>query len=418
MFGLQVLLARLLGLEAYGSYIYAFSLMTLLSVLLKLGLDAATVRFIPAYRVRGEWGLVRGLLRRTLQIQTASSLVGALLMLLVIWGVRRRLDLDLYHTLLAAAPLLPLMTLQFLAEARLRAFSHVTLGRVPQEIVQPLGLAALVYAGLLLGDGEVSGPAAMVYTLAATTCAVCLAFFLSRRALPREVLASAPEHDSRHWMGTALQLSFVASGLVVIAQIDVLLSGYYLGTASAGAYAVASRISRLVPFGLTAVNLAVSPMISRLWAEQRHAELQRLVTLAAAGILVTTLPVAVVCAVFADPILGLFGEEFSGARIALLVLVFGRTFGAFSGSTSLLLTMTGHQVLVAKVVGASAAVDLMLHVILVPRFGILGAATATSVTMVVWNAALVFFVFRRMRIDPTVLSLLSRRNWRPESPSA
>jgi len=72
------------------------------------------------------------------------------------------------------------------------------------------------------------------------------------------------------------------------------------------------------------------------------------------------------------------------------------------------------QLVVAKVVGASAAIDLVLHVILVPRLGILGAAIATSTTMVLWNGALVFFVFRRMRLDPTALSLLSRRNWRPE----
>ncbi|MHC4225731.1 MAG: oligosaccharide flippase family protein, partial [Planctomycetota bacterium] len=54
-FGLQVLLARVLGLGPYGDYIYAFALVTLLSVLLKLGLDSATLRFLPPYLVRGEW---------------------------------------------------------------------------------------------------------------------------------------------------------------------------------------------------------------------------------------------------------------------------------------------------------------------------------------------------------------------------
>lgn len=411
-FGLQVLLARLLGLGPYGDYIYAFSLVTLLAVLLKLGLDVVTIRFVPTYWVRSEWGLMRGLLRRTVQLQAVSSLAGALLMLLVVWSVRRRLALDLFHTLLVAAPLLPLLTLQFLAEARLRALSRVTLGRIPQEIFQPLAVVALVYAGLLLSDGGVSAPAAMAYTLTATAAAVVLGFVLFWGIVPRDVNAAAPQHRTRHWMRTAIQLSLVASGFVVIAQIDVLLAGYFLGTKSAGAYSVASRISRLVTFGLTAVNLAVSPMIPTLWAEQRHAELQRLVTLAAAGILLTTLPVAVACAVFGDPLLSLFGEEFAGARVALIVLVVGRAFSALSGSTSLLLTMTGHQVLVAKVVGASAAVDILLHIVLVPRFGILGAATATTATMVLWNVALVYCVFNRMRINPTVLSLLSRQNWR------
>ena len=339
------------------------------------------------------------------------SLAGALLMLLVVWGIRSRLELNLYHTLLAAAPLLPLLALQFLAEARLRAFGYVTLSRMPQEIFQPPAVAALVYGGLLFGKGEVNAPAAMVYTLAATTAAVCLAFVLFRGSVPEEVGAAPPEYRTRDWMTTAVQLSLVASGLILIAEIDVLVSGYFLGTTQAGAYAVASRASRLVPFGLTAVNLAVAPMIPRLWAEQRHADLQRIVTLAACGILLTTAPVAILFSVFSRELLALFGTSFLDARSALLVLILGRTFGALCGSTNLLLSMTGHQIVVAKVVGVSAALDLLLHLVLVPRFGILGAATATSVTMAIWNVALVVFSFRRMRVDPTVFSMLSRRNW-------
>jgi O-antigen/teichoic acid export membrane protein len=411
-FGLQVLLARLLGVGPYGDYIYAFSVVTFLSGLLKLGLDATTVRFLSTYRASGKWGLIRGFLRRTLQLQTASALAGTLLMLLVVWLLGGRLDLDLKHTLLLSALVLPALTLQFLAEARLRALSRVALGRIPQEIIQPILVGALVAGALLLTRGEVDAPTAMTATLLAVSSAVALGFVLFRAFVPREVLAAAPEYQTRHWTKTAVQLSLVASGFVVLAQIDVLLSGYYLGTAQAGTYSVASRISRLVPFGLTAVNLAISPMISRLWEEQRHSELQRIVTLAAAGIILTTLPVSLVCAIFAEPLLSLFGDDFAGARGALIVLVLGRTFGAFSGPTSLLLTMTGRQMLVVKVLGVSAAIDIALHVVLLPRFGIMGAAAATTITLVVWNVILTWFVFRRMRLDPTIVSLLLPRNWR------
>ena len=413
-FGLQVLLARLLGVEGYGVYIYAFSLVAFLSVLLKLGLDAATVRFLPTYLAGGHWGMMRGLLRRTLEIQTASSLLGALGMLAVVWLLRRRLDPDLYHTLLVATPLLPMLTLQFLAEARLRALSRVTLGRIPQEILQPLAVGSLAYAALALAGDGFEAPLAMGATGLAVAAAVAIGFGLFHGIVPREVLAAAPEHRTRDWTKTALQLSLVASGSVVMAQIDVLLSGYYLGTAPAGTYSVASRISRFVPFGLTAVNLAISPMVARLWSEGRHTELQRIVTLAAAGIILTTLPVSLACALFADPLLGLFGGEFTEARGALVVLVVGRTFGAFSGPTSLLLSMTGHQLLVVKVLGVSAVIDIALHVVLLPRFGILGAAAATTTTLVVWNLVLAYFVLRRMRLDPTVFSMLRPRNWRSE----
>jgi O-antigen/teichoic acid export membrane protein len=71
-----------------------------------------------------------------------------------------------------------------------------------------------------------------------------------------------------------------------------------------------------------------------------------------------------------------------------------------------------------KVLAVSATLGVALQALLIPRFGILGAASATTLTLVFWNVVLAWFVFRRMRLDPTVFSMLRPRNWRRAGPVA
>ena len=77
-FALQLLLARWLGHGPYGSFIYAFATVTTLSLVLKLGFDAATVRFLPGYRISGQWDLARGLLRESSRVVWSATACVAL----------------------------------------------------------------------------------------------------------------------------------------------------------------------------------------------------------------------------------------------------------------------------------------------------------------------------------------------------
>ena len=409
-FGLQILLARLLGATKYGDYIYAFTVMLMAAALLKLGLDMITVRYVPLYRGQEKWHLLRGLLRRTLQVQIGSSTLAAALLLSTLWLLRERLQIDLLLTLYTAAPLVIVLALQYLYEARVRALGHMTLARLPEEVFQPLFLAAFVGVVFLARRGEIQASWAMACTLAAAAAALAITAGFFRSKKPVEISTAAAVFQTRSWLVTAIQIATVGTVMLVMRQIDTLLVGYFLGTTPAGLYATASRISKFIPLGLTAINLSLGPMISSFQAPERRGELQKTVRLAAGGIVLIATPIALGVIVFSDKVLGLFGTEFTQARSALIVLVLGHLIGAASGSTSLLLTMTGHQGKVAIVTGVSAIVDVLLHVVLIPRFGIVGAATATAATIALWNLVLIFLVKRELGIDCTVFSLITRRS--------
>jgi O-antigen/teichoic acid export membrane protein len=122
-----------------------------------------------------------------------------------------------------------------------------------------------------------------------------------------------------------------------------------------------------------------------------------------------TLPSAAVCAalaVFAGPVLGLFGPEFAVAETALLILLAGEIVNVGTGSVLVLLNVTGHERLAARVCGATALANVALTVAGAWWFGLLGAAAATAATVILRNVWLLALVRGRLSVDSSVLAAL------------
>jgi len=404
--GLQLLLARLLGHSQYGNFIFAFATITTLSLVLKLGFDTVTLRFLPSYRAAGQWELARGLLRESGRVVWAASVCVALGIAVVTALVPPGTDPELAWTLCIAAAALPPMAMQLLAEARLRAIDRMTLSRVPTEVLQPVLIGAFVLA---LGREGIGAEGAMAYTAIACAVTLLASTFAFRRVAPAELFSGPALRESREWHSASLQLGLYSTTMLVIGQVDVVVAGILLGPEAAGGYAIASRISKFIPFGLTAVNLALAPLASRLFHAGLSHELQRVVTWAAGGILLTTVPLGVGVMLFREPLLALFGPEFVSAQGALVILAVGRLANAACGPTATLLSMSGNHGDAARVALGSALLDAALLLVLTPRLGILGTALATTVTTVAWNLALLVLVRRRTGLRPTLFALLRAR---------
>jgi len=244
--------------------------------------------------------------------------------------------------------------MQQLAEARLRAVDRLTLALIPTELLQPLLIGAFVLA---VGRGRIGAEAAMACTVAASAVTLLASAQAFRQAAPAELFAGPVRHDSREWRRASIGLALFSTTMLVIGQVDVVVAGLAFGPEAAAGYAIASRISRFIPFGLTAVNLAFGPLAARLFHDGRTRELQRVVGWAAAGILLTTLPLGAGAIVFREPLLALFGPEFVEAGGVLVILAVGRLVNAACGPTATLLTMSGNHRDAASVALASALLD-------------------------------------------------------------
>ena len=101
-----------------------------------------------------------------------------------------------------------------------------------------------------------------------------------------------------------------------------------------------------------------------------------------------------------------FGEEYADGRIALAILCVGQLTNALVGSVGFLLNMTGNERDVAKGFAIAAIINIALNLVLIPLFGIEGAAFATAVSMMVWNVLLYRQARAKLGIDSSVMSIV------------
>jgi hypothetical protein len=129
--------------------------------------------------------------------------------------------------------------------------------------------------------------------------------------------------------------------------------------------------------------------------------------------LFAALAAAAAAVLFGAEILTLFGPTFSAGHTALVILVFGHLVRAGTGLVGDLLGLTGHQKLNAWVLALSAVLNVILNALLIPRYGIAGAAAATAVSMAFWNVGLWLLGRRKLGVDTSIIYALRRLRHAP-----
>jgi len=400
----NMLLTRLMGVTQYGIYIYALTWMNLLVLVSQLGMNTSLLRFIPAYNANAEWGLLRGILARSIQYVTLASILIGGTASLIIWFLYDNIGNDQAVTFWLAFFLLPILSLAGIRQAALRAFKRIIQSALPDSFFRPLVIIVLAAGLYIFSQQGLQAVQVMMFNIIATLTALIVGTFWLIKALPDQVRHNQAVYTDLEWVKVSLPLFFMAGMSLILNKTDIIMIGMFLDTEHAGIYAIASRVAGLMIFGLIAVNAIVAPMISELYGTGQHKKLQKMITYAARGIGVFTLIIGLSLAVLGEYLLGLFGEDFVIGYMPLLILIAGQTINALAGSVGFLMTMTGHQKQAAKIVGLSALVNIIANALLIPVLGLIGAAIATAMTTVLWNFMMLFYVLKNVKINPTVLA--------------
>ncbi len=397
--GVHILLARGIGVNGYGIYVYVITWCSLLVLLGKMGLDTAILRFGAAYRAQGKWDLLRGLLSRSKQLSMiASATVGAALYATV-WEIKGRVDPDLAMGFLIGSLLLPLFALTDLNVGSLRSLLRSVAAQLPIAVIRPLLIMAGFFVCALLYSGGVDGPAAIAIHVIAQAMVLIVTFVLVRAYIPKEITRVQAEFRSREWLRVALPLMFITAMGVMLNYTDTVMVGALLGPSDAGIYSAASRLAMMILFALNAVNVISGPMISTLYTKKASQELQNLVIRIAWGVLAFALPVALTLIIGGAWILGVFGNEFVTAHTTLSILAMAQLVNAMAGPVGYLMTMTGHQRQAAWVLGGSVLLNITLNAAMIPAVGIVGAAVATALVTVTWNLSMVYLIRKNVGIN-------------------
>lgn len=380
---LHIVLARLLGLDDFGVYIYVLSWVLVFTSVSTLGFDTCSVRFVAQYKVSEDWDLLATLLRHgAAHILLASSVLCVIALVFIHFSWRP--EPPLAHAFTVGFVLLPILALSLLRQGALRGLQEVAAALTPDLLMRPililLGVALVWYIA-----GSVSAVDAMFVHLLAALLALLTGFALLARKLPFSLAHAPALHEHPGWIRVALPLMVISGIQILMNQIDILMLGALLNTDASGMYSASARLAELMAFGLTSVNVVLAPLISKYYSQGQFSELRYAAIIAARISLGFSAVVGIVLVTFGRDVLELYGPTFVAALSPLMVLMIGQIVNTAAGSVGFLMTMTGRQNRAALILAGTLVVNVALNAALIPPYGMVGAAVATTTTLALWN---------------------------------
>lgn len=246
-------------------------------------------------------------------------------------------------------------------------------------------LALLLFAALLAASGSstISVFTALGYNTVAVGVSLLALFVTFRRLEPRSV-EQPPLADPvvrKALLVASVAFAGTQAAAFFSTQVDLLVGGRLLSPDDVGIYAGALRVMTIVALPLFAAQLVVIAKVSALHAQQRMAELERLVRRTATMLTVPAIVLLTPCVVFPSEVLTLlFGAEFASGGAVLAVLSVGQLVNVVTGLCGTVLSMTSHERLVLWVTLGGAAVSTGADVVGARVGGMVGLAVASAVT--------------------------------------
>jgi O-antigen/teichoic acid export membrane protein len=395
----QLSIIRLLSPEEYGLISLGMIVTEIFIIIATLGLNLGSQRYIAFSMGKGDERRTRGVIFSTNGILIISVTMITIAAPLLASPLSRFFDMEEMSGVIMWLALLiaPYVTIDILASYFL-GFHRAGPKAVFQRIF--LGIASLVCTIAFLMVRKDLASALLAMAVSYIIVAVIVLFY-STRNFPIKLRGGERIPMARTMLVFSIPLFATAALGYLIFQIDTLILGYYVSAEMVGIYNGAFIFSQFLAAPLNAVALIYMPIISSMAARDRHEELKAVYRSATKWLFIATLPLFLVLFMFPRNVLSLFlGADYIEAAVALQLLCAGEFVNTLVGPLGMTLLAYGRTnlMMINSIIAVTASI--ILNVILIPRFGIEGAAFGLMISLTMANALSLGFLYFIYHIHP------------------
>lgn len=381
-FVLTIVITQLMGAEGAGVIFQATGVFAVVLAFAKVGLDSTAIYLLPRVRL-DDVGRIRSTIMAFLLIAGVISVSFAVALQLVAPVLWPGSDNPVSASVRALAVFIPFGAVVIIAAAILRALGSVKEYVLVSNIAIPALRPPLVaIAAVATGSVVVVSVAwALPLALMVLVVAVMIAGHVRREesGTPGRVL---PSRDQlRQIVGFAAPRTASAGLEQAIIWVDVLIIGWLLSDEAAGIYGGAARFIQAGLIVDAALRVVVSPRFSSLLHQGKTGATRDLYVTATIWLVLIASPIYVLLAVFSPVFLGLLGPDFSQGSTALTILAVGIMVTFLAGNIHSLLIMSGRSGWAAINKVIVLAINVVGNLIVVPEWGIEGAAAVWAFSM-------------------------------------
>jgi len=185
---------------------------------------------------------------------------------------------------------------------------------------------------------------------------------------------------------------------------EIVLLGIFRTPEEAGMYAAALRLSLLISFIIVAFNSILASKFATLSDQSKTDEMRKLAKESTVIMLLVTSPLLVVFLLFPGYALSVFNPEFVEAENILRILSVAQLINIGLGPVGLMLMMTGHESAMKKITIVSWLVLLLSGFILIPQYGMMGAAWTSFIAIFLINILSLYGVKKLVKINVFIIS--------------
>jgi O-antigen/teichoic acid export membrane protein len=391
-FLMNMVVARQTGLFYAGNFFLCFTIITVLATIVRMGGDYLLLRYVGIYSSENKWKSVRLVVSRIgKHALIFSVIITAVLIyfnpLIAKYVFHKEEIVGTLFWMLLSAPLLALCTLYAFG---FQGLKRVVISVSIQSIVVPVVFCILT----LIFKPHNSVDIAKLY-FAASVFTLIFTLYLWYTTVPegsREEHAILPDDFWKSnyaiWSFAILQLAMQWGGQFI--------AGIYCPQTQLAQLAVAQRTSMLIAFILMAINRISAPKFASLYKQGKADALKRYVVNSTRLLVLLSTPGVIIILCFPAFVMSLFGPGFAAGASMLFVLALGQYINVLTGTTTMLLIMTGHERDMRNLQFFTGVFSVILNLVLIQKYGALGAAVATAISMAAQNLVCVGIIKRRL----------------------
>jgi O-antigen/teichoic acid export membrane protein len=375
--GASFFVAKYAGAEVYGTYSYAFSLVSLITMLVLFGFDDLLLREVAK---AGEKAALFYLVKSYKYI-ILHFLIILLLSILYYYYFYKHSDL-VYVVSLSCVLLFASLRIQL---AALKGAKKIIQSQIPEYVIKPLVFFLFVVI-FWTTESELSVKSVFISALLAHILAALFSF-ISFKNLDFNTKLSNNELNYK-----AVFVFFLLNIVSVLSsRADVVIMGLLTDAEQVGIYNLSARLADFISFSLMAIQMVIAAYIAQYyWAGEKE-KLQKLLQTSSILISVSAISIYLFMVIVGTYILGFFGEEYASAYTSLVIVGLGKLIYSIAGLGSLLLLMTKHEKQLFRFTAIGVIVSIILNFLLIPSYGAVGAAIASCSGFFVWNVLIIRF---------------------------
>ena len=389
----QIVLARWMGGSDYGIYVYVWTWVLLLGSMMDFGLAVSAQKIIPEYRAAGQHALLRGFLFGSRWMAFIVSSVVSLLLALLVRTLSPSIEPGAVVPLYIGCLTLPAFVVANTQDGIARSHDWMRLALMPQFVVRQSLIIGFTAGAVALGF-RLGATDAMLASVAAVWIAMIGQLLVLNRRLGGHIEPGPKAYDFRGWLAVSLPILMVESFYLLLSYTDVLVLQQFRSSEEVGVYFAVIKTLALVSFIHYAMSATTAHRFSEYHASGDKERLSAYVAHAIKWTFWPSLAATLILLATGKPLLWLFGPHFVVGYDIMFIAAIGLVVRSAIGPVERLLNMLGHQHICALAYALAFAMNAVLCIALVPRFGGYGAAAATSISLT-FETVLLFWIVRR-----------------------